>query len=181
MKPLPLIAAATLCFAASEPICSVGSLKAVEAAINDRVQSNVADPYYLYAPARGTYLQGYGAVFTVDMGLVPVSALNFTPNPFKPTVTDKDLSTLHDRKARKVDPLKVMMRDLMVNACKQLPGLPANEHIVLETFLLNFKWEQARDLPNRIILKANKQQLLDAAGKHLNGAELAALFEEEIL
>jgi hypothetical protein len=51
----------------------------------------------------------------------------------------------------------------------------------MEAFLLNFKWEQARDLPNRIVLKANKQQLLDAAGKHLSGAELAALFDEETL
>ena len=181
MKPLLLIAAATLCFAGSEPICSINSLRAVEAAINDRVQSNVTDPYYLYAPARGTYLQGYGAVFTVDMGLVPISPLNFTPNPFKPTVSDKDLATLHDHKARKVDPLKNMMRDLMVAACQKLPGLPANEQIVMEAFLLNFKWEQARDLPNRIVLTANKQQLLDAAGKHLSGAELAALFDEETL
>lgn len=183
MKPLLLIATAALCFAgtASEPICSIGSLKAVEAAINDRVQSNVSDPYYLYAPARGTYLPGYGAVFTVDMGLVQISPLNFTPNPFKPTITDKDLAVLHDRKAKKVDPLKAIMRDLMVGACQKLPGLPANEHIVMEAFLLNFKWEQARDLPNRIVLTANKQQLLDAAAKHLSGPELAALFNEEIL
>jgi len=181
MKPLVAIALATLCFAASEPICSLGSLKAVEASINDRIQSSVNDPYYLYAPARGTYLQGYGAVFTVDMGLVAISPMNFTPNPFKPTVTDKDLAALHDRKARKIDPLKVMMRDLMVNACKTLPGLPSTENIVMEAFLLNFKWEQARDLPNRIVLRANKQQLLDAAGKHLAGADLAALFDEEIL
>jgi len=182
MKPLLLIAAATLCFAGSEPICSINSLRAVEAAINDRVQSNVSDPYYFYAPARGTYLQGYGAVFTVDMGLVPVSPMNYISNPFKPAgATEKELVTLHDRKLKKIDPLKAMMRDLMVSACQKLPGLPANEHIVMEAFLLNFKWEQARDLPNRIVLTANKQQLLDAAAKHLSGPELAALFDEEIL
>lgn len=182
MKPILLIAAATLCFAASEPICSINSLKAVEAAINDRVQSNVSDPYYFFAPARGTYLEGYGAVFTVDLGLVPVSPMNYVSNPFKPAgATEKDLLALHDRKLKKVDPLKAMMRDLMVNACQKLPGLPADERIVMEAFLVNFKWEQARDLPNRIVLKAHKQALLDAAGKHLSGPDLAALFEEEIL
>jgi hypothetical protein len=182
MKALSLIAAATLCFAASEPICSINSLRAVEASINDRVQSNVPDPYYFYAPARGTYLEGYGAVFTVDMGLVPVSPMNYVSNPFKPAgAAEKDLVALHDRKLKKVDPLKTMMRDLMVSACQKLPGLPANERIVMEAFLVNFKWEQSRDLPNRIVLKAHKQALLDAAGKHLSGSDLAALFEEEIL
>jgi hypothetical protein len=74
-----------------------------------------------------------------------------------------------------------MMRDLMVNACQKLPGLPSGERIVMEAFLVNFKWEQARGLPNRIVLKAHKQALLDAAAKHLTGPDLAALFEEEIL
>jgi len=69
----------------------------------------------------------------------------------------------------------------MVGACQKLPGLPASERIVMEAFLVNFKWEQSRDLPNRIVLTANKQQLLDAASKHLTGPELAALFNEEIL
>ncbi len=179
MKSLLLIATATLCFAGSEPILSLASLKAVEASINDRVSSNISDPYDLMGPARGTYLEGYGAVFTVYMDLVPTSPLSLSP--FKPAPSEKELVELHDRKARKVAALKEAMRGLMAGACKTLPALPPEEHIVLEAFLFNYNWEQSRGLPHRIVITARKQQLLDAVARHASPAEMAALFQEEEL
>jgi hypothetical protein len=182
MKSILLIGLATLCFGASgasEPILSLASLKAVEASINDRVSSNINDPYDLMGPARGTYLEGYGAVFTVYMDLVAASPLNFSP--FKQTISEKEIAELHDRKARKVVVLKEAMRDLMAKACKTLPALPDDEHIVMEAFLFNYNWEQSRDLPHRVVLTARKQKLIDALNRHITGAEFAALFEEEEL
>jgi hypothetical protein len=179
MKSILLIAFATLCFGASEPILSLASLKAVEASINDRVSSSINDPYDLMGPARGTYLEGYGAVFTVYIDLVPASPLNLSP--FKPAPTEKELTELHNHKARKVPVLKEAMRDLMANACKTLPALPPEERIVMEAFLFNYNWEQSRGLPHRIVLTARKQKLLDAVAHHASPAEFAALFQEEEL
>lgn len=179
MKPLLLIACATLCFAASEPILSLASLKAVEASIDDRVRSGINDPYDLLGPARGTYLEGYGAVFTVHLDLVVTSPL--FPSPFKPAPTEKDLAELHDRKARKVEALKETMRGLMANGCKLLPALPPDERIVMEAFLFNHNWEQSRGLPHRIVLTARKQQLLDAVARHATPTEMVSLFVEEEL
>ncbi|HKD07618.1 MAG TPA: hypothetical protein VKB79_17075 [Bryobacteraceae bacterium] len=177
MKALLLIGLATLCFAASEPVVSLGSLKTVEASINDRIRSNINDPYDLLGPARGTYLEGYGAVFTVEMNLVLVSPL--TLSPFKQVVSDKEISDLRERKAKKVDGLKVMMRDLMAGASRSLPGLPPQERIVMEAFLFNYRWENSRGLPRRLVLTTTKQQLIDAGNRHATPAELAALFTEE--
>ena len=179
MKSLLLIAVASLCFGASESRLSLASLKAVEASINDRVRSNINDPYDLLGEARGTYLEGYGAVFTVYIDLVTASPLNLSP--FKQTISDKEIAELHDRKARKVVALKGAMRDLMASACKTLPALPDDEHIVMEAFLFNYNWEQSRGLPHRIMLTARKQKLIDALNRHLTGAEFAALFDEEEL
>jgi hypothetical protein len=179
MKSLLLVTVATLCFGASEPILSLASLKAVEASINDRVRSNINDPYDLLGPARGTYLQGYGAVFSVEMNLVLVSPM--TISPFRPAPTEKELAALHDRKVHKVAVLKETMRGLMTNACKTLPALPPDERIVMEAFLFNYNWEQSRGLPHRIVLTAYKQKLLDALARHATPAEMAALFEEEEL
>ena len=148
MKTLLLVGLATLCFAASEPVVSLASLKAVESSINDRMRSNINEPYDLLGPARGTYLEGYGAVFTVEMNLVLVSP--FMNSPFKQTISDKEISDLHERKVKKVDGLKMTMRELMTSASKTLPGLPTQERIVMEAFLFNYRWENARGLPHRL-------------------------------
>jgi len=179
MKPILLIGVATLCFAATEPIVSINSLKTVEASINDRIRSNVTDPYDLLGPARGTYLEGYGAVFTVEMNLLLLSPLNVSP--FKPALSEQEVATVHDRKAHKVEQLKSTMIDLMAGASKSLPGLPPEEKIVMEAFFFNYRWENARGLPRRVVLTAQKQKLLDAAARHATPAELAALIEEEEL
>jgi hypothetical protein len=179
MKTLLLIGMATVCFAASEPVVSLGSLRAVEASVNDRMRSNINDPYDLLGTARGTYLEGYGAVFSVELNLVMVSPLNLSP--FKQSITEKEIAVMHERKAQKVAALKESLRGLMLSASKQLPGLPANERIVMEAFLFNWNWENARGLPHRIMLTAEKQKLLDALNRHASGRELNALFTEEEL
>lgn len=178
-KSLLLIAVATLCFAASEPIVSLASLRAVEASMNDKIRSNITDPYDLLGTARGTYLEGYGAVFSMELNLVLLSPLNLSP--FKQTITDSEIAALHDRKAHKMGDLKESMRGLMLNASKSLPGLPNNERIVMEAFLFNYRWETSRGLAHRIMIVAEKQKLIDAINHHLSGAELSAVFTEEEL
>lgn len=178
MKTILLVGLAAVCFAASEPIVSLASLKSVEGSINDRLKSNISDPYDLLGPARGTYLEGYGAVFTVQMNLVLLPALRVSP--FNPD-SGKEITALHDHKARKVEDLKATMRDLMTGASKSLPGLPPQERIVMEAFLFDYSWEQTRGLPHRIMLTAYKQKLTDAAKRHASPEEMAALFQEDEL
>jgi hypothetical protein len=179
VKSLLLMGLATLCFATSEPVVSYNSLRAVEASINDKLRSAVNDPYDLLGTARGTYLEGYGAVFTVELNLVLVSPLNLSP--FKQSITESEVSTMHERKAHKMEGLKESLRGLMLNAGKALPGLPPTERITMEAFLFNYRWENSRGLAHRVMLTAQKQKLLDAANRHANAAELAALITEEEL
>jgi hypothetical protein len=177
VKSLLLIGIATLCFAASEPVVSLKSLKEVEASMNDRLRSRINDPYDLLGTARGTYIEGYGTVFTVELNLVLMSPLN--RSPFKQTNTDAEIATLHDRKALKAEVLKEEMHGLMLSASKMLPGLPLGEHIAMEAFLFNFNWETTRGLPRRIVLTAQKQKLMDALNTHADAAKLASIITEE--
>lgn len=179
MKAVLLIGIATICFAAEEPVVSLASLKSVEASIGDRLKSSINDPYDLLGEPRGTYLDGYGAVFTVYVDLVVGSPLNFSP--FRQSVSEKELADLHDHKARKVEALKTTMREMIASASRSLPGLAPNERIVMEAFLFNYRWEQTRGLPHRIVLTAYKQKLLDAVNRNVSAAELTALFTEEEL
>ena len=181
MKSLFLLVAgiATLCSASSEPVVSFNSLKAVEASINDKVRSSINDPYDLLGTARGTYLEGYGALFSVELNLLLVS----TPNmlPFNQKITEAEITAMRERKLRKMELLRDSMRGLMLGASKTLTGLPAGERIVMETFLFNYHWENSRGLAHRLVLTAEKQKLLDASARHLTGAELAAVFTQEEL
>ena len=179
MRPLLLAAVATVCFASTESLVSLKSLREVEAAINDKMRSNVNEPYDLLGTARGTYLAGYGAVFSVELNLVMVSPLNLSP--FKPGISEDEINLMEKRKLAKVETLKDAMRSLMVGAGKTLTGLPPEEHIVMEAFLFNYRWERTRDLPNRIVITSTKQQLLDAAAKKLKGAEFTKLFDDQEL
>ena len=63
MRPLVVfagIAAATLCFAATESRVSRAAILAVEAGINQTFNARSTDPYDLLGTARGTYIEGYG-------------------------------------------------------------------------------------------------------------------------
>jgi hypothetical protein len=178
VKTILLVSLATVCFAASEPIVSLASLKSVEASMKDRLRSNIKDPYDLLGEPRGTYLEGYGAVFTVYLNLVLLPALQISP--FNPD-SGKEVIELHARKARKIEDLKATMRELMTGASKSLLNLPPQERIVMEAFLFNYSWEQTRGLPHRIMLTAYKQKLIDAVNHHATPEEMAALFQEDEL
>ena len=179
MKVILLLGLAVFCFAATEPTVSIGSLKSVEGAINDRLLSKVNDPYDLLGTARGTYVEGNGAVFTFELNLVFGSSLAGTP--FSPKVTELEITAMHERKARKIADLKETMRGLATTACKTLQGLPAEENVMMEAFLFSYHWENTRGLPRRIVLTVQKQKLLDAVNRHATSAGIAALFTEQEL
>jgi hypothetical protein len=172
-----VFAVAALCVAATESRVSRAAILAVEKSINERLSVRSADPYDLIGRARGTYLEGYGTLFTAELDLIYAGPLN--PSPFKPTVSDKEKATTRERKAKNLIELKEAMRSLMVNASGTLEGLPPNERVAMETILFYYSWEEARGLPHRVFMSAVKQKLLDAKAAHAGDPELAAIIEEQ--
>ena len=90
MKPLLILVAATLCFAATEARISRATIVAVEKSINEKFSEQSGDPYELEGNARGTYLEGYGALFTTELDLVNTGPL--TLSPFKPTISIQEIA-----------------------------------------------------------------------------------------
>lgn len=177
MKPLLLIAAATLCLASTESRVSRPSIVAVEKSINETFASYPGDPYDLIGNARGTYLEGYGTLFTVELDLINTGPLN--PNPFKQKITAQEVASTRDRKLKKLAVLRENMRSLMVNASATLEGLPPNERIAMEAILLYNSWEESKGMPRRLFMSADKQKLLDARTAHAGQPELASIIEEQ--
>jgi hypothetical protein len=177
VKPLLLIAAATLCLASTEPRVSRASIVAVEKSINESFANKSGDPYDFFGNARGTYLEGYGALFTVELDLINTSSI--TPNPFKQTVTQQEIATTRESKLKKLTILRENMRGLLVSAGGTLEGLPPNERVSMEAVLLYKPWEDSRGMPRRLFMSAEKQKLRDAAAAHAGQPELAAIIEEQ--
>ncbi len=174
---LVIITVATLCFAATESRVSRATILAVEKAIDDKLSIRSADPYDLMGMARGTYLEGYGTLFTVELDLINAGPINISP--FKPTISNEEKTTTRERKTKKLTELKETMRNLMVNASGTLEGLPPNEHVAMEAILFYYSWEESRGLPRRVFMSAEKQKLLDAKVAHAGQSELAAIIEEQ--
>jgi hypothetical protein len=177
VKPLLAIVAATLCFAATEPRISRATIVAVEKSIDEKFSARTGDPYDVLGNARGTYLEGYGALFTTELDLVNTGPL--TLSPFKPSISKEEVATTRDRKLKKLVILRENMRTLMVNASGTLEGLPPNEHVAMEAVLLYFPWEESKGMPRRVFMSAEKQKLLNAKAAHAGQPELAAIIEEQ--
>jgi hypothetical protein len=179
MKALLLIAGATLCFAATESRVSRATIVAVEGNVDENLKTPSAEPYELLGATRGTYLDGYGTLFTFEVDLVSTGGF-LTVGPFGRPLTPDQLAKLRDRKLKKLPELKETMRSLMMNASSTLEGLPSNERVAMEAILLNIPGEKyGKEIPRRIFMSAEKQKLMDARANHATPAELAAIVEEQ--
>jgi hypothetical protein len=174
---LALGCAAALCFAATESRVSRASILAVELSIKERLETPSADPFYVLGDPRGTYLEGYGALFTAEVNLINNGPFN--ANPFKPTVSKAEVEANRERKTKNLVVLKDSMRNLMVNASTTLEGLPPNERIAMEMILFSYSWEGNRSIPHRVFMSAEKQKLLAAKAVHAGQTELTSIIEEQ--
>ena len=178
MKALLIAGAiATLCFAATESRVSRATILAAERTINERFAAVSADPYDVLGDAHGTYLEGYGTLFTNEVNLI--NSGTFSPNPFRPTISPQQITLVHDRKVKKLAELKDMMRTLIMDTSSTLEGMPGNEKVAMETILFSYSWENSRGMPHRLFMSAEKQKLLAAKEAHASQSDLASIIEEQ--
>jgi len=138
------------------------ALRSAEANIDNRIQQVTSrTPFALLGNTRGAYLTGYGAVFTLEVNLMPVAGLS----PFRPAYTPKEIQDLNRQKREKLAALKTGVRQLLVEEASALPHLPAAERIAVVVSLFNYNWEDTTGLPSQIVMQATRQALLDLQAK----------------
>jgi len=135
------------------------AIKTSERAIDERVQQMTARaPFALLGTTRGAYLAGYGAIFTLEVNLVPVAAVS----PFRPPYSPQEIQSLNRQKREKLGALKAGLRKLMAEQAAALSQVPAQERIALVVTLFNFNWEDTTELPSQLVSQAKRQSLLEA-------------------
>ena len=118
---------------------------------------------------RGGYLQGFGAVFTLEVNVVPMANLS----PFKPSYTEQELRQLNQRKRDRLRELEELGAGILVGEAGKLEAIPEGEQIALMISLFHFTWEDTGDLPAQIVIQAPRRALLDRQAGRISEQELA--------
>jgi hypothetical protein len=112
-------------------------------------------PMTLLGSTRGAYLEGYGAVFTLEVNLYPSAALS----PFRQSYSDEEKAQLNVRKRQRLETLEAKAREILVEESAKLAGLTAEERVALAVSLFHFGWEDLTGLPNQLVMAAPRADL----------------------
>lgn len=171
-----LLLVALLC--AQGPRVKRAALAAMEKSFDGRLQSAVTqEPFDLLGNTRGIYLEGYGAVFTAELGLV------YTPtiNPFRLTIPKPEMAAVHQRKVRQLPILKQNMRQMLLDSSASLDSVPPGEQIVISVILFHRSWEDTIGLPSQIMMQAERQKLLNVQTRRTQQADLDSIIRVQEL
>ena len=158
MLPLTVFALLLAAQGAPDGRAIRATLKSAERATDDRIQQMTSrTPFALLGNTRGAYLSGYGAVFTLEVNLVPVAGIS----PFRPAYSVQEIKALNQQKREKLASLKAAIRQLLVEQAGALTLVPPAEKIAIVVTLFNFNWEDTTGLPSQIVMQASRQTLLD--------------------
>lgn len=143
---------------ASQPRITRAALSAVEKSCDSRFARSY-DSFDLLGTTRGVYLEGYGAVFSIELNLIVSPNLS----PFHQSFTKIELARIHDRKVQRLPILKQQMREMLIASAASLENLPPSEQVVLGVSLFHYSWEDYSGLPSQIVMQAERQKLLSNA------------------
>ncbi len=113
-------------------------------------------PMPLMGVTRGGYLKGFGAVFTLQVSLVPVANLG----PFR-RPTEEEKTKLNLSKRQRVEDLEIHARVVLVEEGARLTRVPVNEKVALIVSLFHYSWEDVTGLPSQLVMQARRQVLID--------------------
>lgn len=127
-----------------------------------------AQPMTLLGAARGVYLDGYGAVFTIEVNLYPSAALS----PFRQSYSEEEKRQLNVRKRQRLESLEEKAREILIEESAKLIGLPEGEKVALAVSLFHFAWEDLTGLPRQLVMAAARSVLAEARSGALEAASL---------
>ena len=175
-----LIGAATVVWAvaAQNPRITRATLRAIEESFDKRVLTVSPDsPFKLLGTTRGTYLNGYGVVFTAEVNLMVTTNLS----PFQLEIPKPYVVKVHAQKLQRLTLFKRSMQEALLAAAASLDTVPANEQVVLGVSLFYYKWEDTAGLPSQVVMHAQRQKLVDVQVGRVNRSALDSVIQIEEL
>ena len=143
-------------------------IRSVEKSLDERLSRIWPDtPGSVTSHTRGLYLDGYGAVFTVEMS--PVSEGISLMNPI---LTPQQKAQIKQKKIERMPQLQKAVSQALVDAAASLDPVPLDEQVVIEVDLPRYSWEDGAGYPAELLFQSTRRKLLDV--KRANGVGLEA-------
>lgn len=147
-------------------------LVAMEKSVDSRVRQVSPDnPFSLLGPTRGIYLEGYGAVFTAEVNLVPAPATMLLPGFGNSELAKQEIKQHRQKKLALLPQLRQALRQSLIDSAAALDTVPPEQQIVVVAMLSKYAEEDITGLPQQIMMQASKKDLLE---KRNNPAALDA-------
>jgi hypothetical protein len=144
------------------PRVSRTMLVAMEKSVDSRVRQVSPDnAFTLLGPTRGIYLEGYGAVFTAEVNLVPAPATMVLPGFGSSDVAKQEIKQHRQKKLARLAQLRQALRQSLIDSAASLDTVPSDQQIVVVAMLSKYPWEDTTGLPQQIMMQASKKNLLE--------------------
>lgn len=114
------------------------------------------EPIDLLGATRGIYLDGYGVVFTTEMGLVVAPTLN----PFRSNISDAAKAQVHSAKVSRLPALRKAASEMATRVATNMGQVPETQLVVVAVRLAYASWENTTGLPGLIVAKADRRSAM---------------------
>ena len=133
----------------------VRQMEAMERAVGRAFRSADGTKPAAVSAARAIFLPGYGAVFSVEVNLVPTA----NASPFRRSYTPAEVNAVNLRKRAALEPLRRGMRRILIAEGPSLTDLRPDLQVTLAVSLFHFPWEDRTGLPSQVVISATRGRL----------------------
>ena len=162
------------CVRAQSPPSNLSALKAemkvFEAVIDGTMAKTFAPPFGLLEKTKGTYLPGFGLVFSLEVNLYPLRAPNpFDMSPLSKAELDKAQKAKHERLAT----IKESVPRLLADHAISLRDLGSDDSVAVAVHLFEVQSGDTK-FPDQLVIETRKSDLDQFWDKKISYKELVA-------
>lgn len=143
-------------------------MKVFRAVIDETMAQTFAPPFGLLEKTKGTYLPGFGLVFSLEVNLYPVRV----PNPFEARpLSAAELEKATRTKQKRIEVIKQSVPRLLADHASSLRGLGSDESVAVVVHLFDMQTE-GDTLPTQLVIQVKKFDLDQYGEKTLSYEQL---------
>jgi len=162
------------CVRAQSPPSNLNALKAemkvFEAVIDGTMAQTFAPPFGLLERTKGTYLPGFGLVFSLEVNLYPLRA----PSPFDMSPLSKaELDKAQKAKLERIAAIKESVPRLLADHAISLRDLSSDDSLAVVVHIFEVQSGDTK-FPDQLVIKTRKSDLNQFWEKKFSYQELTA-------
>lgn len=126
--------------------------------VDTTIRESLPEPFGLLETTKGTYLPGFGLVFSLEVNLVALRVRSpFDPRP----LSKEELEQAFKLKQERIAELEQRMLPRLLADYGANIEMPASDRLAVVMHLFNFPEEDREELPARLVVEASRQDLLE--------------------